>query len=361
MGVPVADVLGRSFDLVKGHFGAYLRTQGVFLLVAGVAGAAVAWVLVATLLGNLGADPSGADPSADPAAALALLVPTIGASMVLVLTITVLALVGTFFGLAASDALLAGRPVYLGALWAAHRGRFGAFLGATLVASVVPMLLVLAPLLLLLGGPGAAFAALGGMVVALVVAFYLLLRWWLAPVAALLEGASVGDSLQRSAALTRGSFLSILGLMVVLGVLAAIVGSVLGLPISLATSPLQPTPVDPAAALPPSPTGMVLQQLASTLVSLFFGPWGAAAMVLAYRHLGAPPAAAPPPATFPGPAPGSAPAAPPRAPARFERVEAARSPAPAAVVRPAGPCRLCRSTVPAGATFCPACGATVAS
>lgn len=134
-----------------------------------------------------------------------------------------------------------GRKPDIGMTWRATRGRLLPLLGLVLLTgafSLVTSALLLGPGVLLLVndtiGAGVTLLLLG-LVCTVVLALYVSTKILLAPPAIVLEGHGVIAGLRRSFALTRGSavFWRILGISLAAGILAAIVGALLGVPFSI--------------------------------------------------------------------------------------------------------------------------------
>jgi len=134
-----------------------------------------------------------------------------------------------------------GRRPDLSQTWRATRGRLPSLVGVSFLTGIVSLLataLLIGPGVLLLVndsiGAGVILLILG-IPGAFVVAVYLSTKISLAAPAIVLEGHGVFAGLRRSFALTKGAsaFWRILGITLVAGILAAIVGSLLSFPFSL--------------------------------------------------------------------------------------------------------------------------------
>jgi len=135
-----------------------------------------------------------------------------------------------------------GRKPDLGQTWRSTRGRLLSLLALLILTglfSLVSTVLLIGPGVLLLVndtiGAGAALLLLGVLCTA-VVAVYVSTKISLAAPAIVLEGHGVFAGLRRSFALTKGAaaFWRILGITLAAGVLAAMVGAMLGIPFSVA-------------------------------------------------------------------------------------------------------------------------------
>jgi len=135
-----------------------------------------------------------------------------------------------------------GRKPDLGQTWRSTRGRLLSLLALLILTglfSLVSTVLLIGPGVLLLVndtiGAGTALLLLGVLCTA-VVAVYVSTKISLAAPAIVLEGHGVFAGLRRSFALTKGAaaFWRILGITLAAGVLAAMVGAMLGIPFSVA-------------------------------------------------------------------------------------------------------------------------------
>jgi len=135
-----------------------------------------------------------------------------------------------------------GRKPDLGQTWRSTRGRLLSLLALLILTglfSLVSTVLLIGPGVLLLVndtiGAGAALLLLG-VLCTVVVAVYVSTKISLAAPAIVLEGHGVFAGLRRSFALTKGAaaFWRILGITLAAGVLAAMVGAMLGIPFSVA-------------------------------------------------------------------------------------------------------------------------------
>ncbi len=130
-----------------------------------------------------------------------------------------------------------GRKPDIGQTWRAVRGRVPALLGLMIVAFLVTLLslaLVVVPgVLLLINNDNAAglIVLLLGFLCWIAFSIFFSTKISLAAPAMVLEGHGVRTGLQRSFALTKGSaFWRILGITLLAGLLAAIIGWILGMP-----------------------------------------------------------------------------------------------------------------------------------
>lgn len=134
-----------------------------------------------------------------------------------------------------------GRKPDLGQTWRSTRGRLLSLLALLILSglfSLVSTVVLIGPGVLLLvndtTGAGTALLLLG-VLCTVVVAVYVSTKISLAAPAIVLEGHGVFAGLRRSFALTKGAaaFWRILGITLAAGVLAAMVGAMLGMPFSI--------------------------------------------------------------------------------------------------------------------------------
>lgn len=103
-----------------------------------------------------------------------------------------------------------------------------------------------------------------GMLLLLVPGLIFMCMWWLAVPIAVVERGGVGGALSRSAALTKGHRWSVLGIVLVIGIIGAVLGVIVG-------------QIAPALTF-----GGALVNLA---LSALLSPWGASAQALGYHDL----------------------------------------------------------------------------
>lgn len=246
----------------------YLVTVGVLLLV----------VLVLDVVQGLTIGPAFADMAADPSSPpdpmeVARLA---GQGALLGLVNLVLTLAVGFVAVAVSWDLVEGREPTLSETWDRHGDRFLPFLGFLLLAVAIALGVMLVGMMLFF------------LIIPLLLVFpalvYLMLRWYVAPAAILVEGRGVRDAMDRSAQLTDGVKLSILGLVLLVGVVLVLLSIPLGLLTGLATGvpATDPTQAFEATSEPVSVVVNAVVNYVSQLVSLSLG---AAAMIHVYRQL----------------------------------------------------------------------------
>jgi hypothetical protein len=164
-----------------------------------------------------------------------------------------------------------GRKPDIGATWRATRGRVLSLIALMLLSglfTVLAMTLLIAPGVLLLinnnTGAGVSLLLLG------LLGFIVLAVWFstkisLAAPAIVLEGHHALAGLRRSFELTKGAFWRILGITLLAGLLAGIVGTVLGLPFQVAGFFAM------LAAGPGSESGQMISTFVSHLSALLTG------------------------------------------------------------------------------------------
>jgi hypothetical protein len=133
-----------------------------------------------------------------------------------------------------------GAPIGARECWEAARPRLPGLLGVVVLVAVLTAIAFLVPLvpaalLAVTGAPAGAIAALGllGLVAGTVLAVVVAVGLALAAPAYVLEGVAVGAALRRSAALVRGRFWPILGVLVLTVVIVMVVAGIIAVPFSL--------------------------------------------------------------------------------------------------------------------------------
>lgn len=243
------------------------------LLLGPVAGAFNGFVSSSTGVADADAQLSSLDlVGSDPVTMLVSLVATVALTGILVVSVS---------------ASVIGRRTGAGDFWRRVRGRLLALVGLSLLISlVVPLavFLVLGGLgaLLLLVGDGAGVAGIVlGLLAGAVVTVWLVTRWSLASVALLLEGLGVVGALRRSAALVKGTWWRVFGILLLTYVLAFVASMVLVGPATLVAGV-----VDLALQ---SSTGTAVSTfvilLFSTLASVLVQPFVASVTALLYTDL----------------------------------------------------------------------------
>jgi hypothetical protein len=215
--------------------------------------------------------------AADPAALLGLLA---GSSVLGVLTwvITLLAtsvLTGMLVTVLGEAVL--GRTVTWGAAWNRAGGRVPGLVGLSLLAGLAIVAIVLVALLpgivvgLAVGGGGwgaaIALIVLGGLVGG-AAAVWLGVSWSLAAPAYVLESLGVVDALRRSWRLVRGQWWRVFGVVLLGGLIAFVVSSILAVPFGFGGELLAPG--DPL-----SPLSLVLNGLGGVLAATLTTPFSA--------------------------------------------------------------------------------------
>lgn len=183
-------------------------------------------------------------------------------------------------------AAVVGRPMRAGEAWRRTRGRLPALVGLTLLAGLASVLALALPV-----GIGVlAWAATGSVPLGVALGVVLLLAavaatvWvWtrfvlLAAPALVLEELGVVAALRRSGALSRGQFWRLLGIALLAGLIAGVVGQVVAIPFSVVGAVLALV-LPPAWALP----GLLLAaNVGSVLTGALVGPFTAAVTGLQY-------------------------------------------------------------------------------
>lgn len=230
--VDAGAVIGESFRLVFRHFGAFLATQGVFLIVGALAslGLLIGFVRPA-MAGMMGAmETFEADPAGfDPMAFFAGFLPLLGWGALSGVAVGLLSLLGGGFGLVAADMLRAGERVTMGTAWAKLRPRFGNYLATGLLVRLALLGVVLTGFVL--------FFLIVPIFAGIILAIVLYLRWALAAPASVFEERSPTQNLARSSALTKGARGDIFVVGLVAIAVSAIPGIVVGSLLGFAYTP----------------------------------------------------------------------------------------------------------------------------
>jgi hypothetical protein len=224
----LGDILDGAVKAVRHNPGAMiglaLLVNAVFLLPS---------ALLSVLIGTRLADGVSSD---SPAASLTTLPASI--SVAVFSQLATLVLSGLLVH-AVGEAVL-GRKPSIGEVWRAARGRLLAVIGVNLLvgaASLVVAALLLTPGAVLLAqrhvASGVSLLVLAALVV-LVGACWVTVRTCMAGPAIVLERQTVPAALRRSFALTRGAFWRTLGILLLAGVIAWFVSSLISAPIGIA-------------------------------------------------------------------------------------------------------------------------------
>ena len=173
--------------------------------------------------------------------------------------------------LAVSEAVLGRRPS-VGQVWARARSRVVALIGLSLLTGLLTLLgmvVLVGPGLALLAvsGPAAAIALALGAPAAVVLAALLYVRLAFAAPALLLENLSIAGSMRRSWRLVSGSWWRVLGVLLLTGIIASIVGALLQTPFSILGTVI-------AAVVAPSAAGTTAQVTPALLVTTAAGNLG---------------------------------------------------------------------------------------
>lgn len=239
--VDASSVIGESFRMTFRHFGAFLGTQGVILVLGSLVGLAILVLYIrpatATMVGAMAAfeaDPAGFDPFEF----LASMLPLLGGAAASGLVTVLFSLLAGGFGLVTADMLRAGETVSMGAVWAKLGPRFGNYLATGLLVRVA--------ILGVLVGSFALFFLIVPIFAGIVITIYLYLRWAMAGPASIFESLRPAENMKRSSELTKGvrGDLFVVGLVAIaLSVIPAIVfGSILGLAAPM-VDPFAPPPL----------------------------------------------------------------------------------------------------------------------
>jgi hypothetical protein len=197
------------------------------------------------------------------------------------ITITVLAqvILTGILTFSVSKAVLGERPRAAEA-WQATRRRLPALLGLTLLVLVIVVAVVALPVLpgivaLLLGADlaGVLLLVVGVPLAAVLALATAVLTWFAAPVV-MLERQPVVRALRRSARLVRANFWRVLGLWLLLQLLVAVLGGILGGPLVLVASGVFENPFGWQS--------LALQAVGTILANTVTLPFAAAVAVLVY-------------------------------------------------------------------------------
>ena len=224
------DILDGAFKAVrfnpKSMVGLSALVLGAFLIPSAALGVGLTHLAARSLVG-LDAD------AKDFGEALLGLPPTLVQAFFSLLATTILS--GLLIHVVGQAVL--GRKPDLGQTWQSTRGRLVSLLVLTFLSvlfSILSAAVLIGPGLLLLfndnPAAGAILLFLGSLGL-IVVSFVVSTKIAFAAPAIVLEGHGVLAGLRRSFALTRGAFWRILGIMLVAGLIAGLVGMVLGLPV----------------------------------------------------------------------------------------------------------------------------------
>ena len=296
----LGDAIGTAFQTVFPHFRVFLRTQGVFVLIAGAL--SLATTLAARSMMTLD------DAASDPAAILADLGPVAGVALLLGVASMLVSLAGWAVGVNVADGLLAGRELDLQTAWGLARPRYGNLLLTTLLVGLAAIGVLAAAVgagfglalafgfdLVTADRPALAVLALGALV-GVVLVLVLVLRWSVASVVSVLETRRVTENLVRSADVTRHSLVMIFLTFFVLFVIVGFGSLIVTAPFVMPSMVAMGTTVDP-------PIWTALSQsVASTAVSLATTPLITTLTVIVYRRLTAPAVVDAPP-VVPAPVP----------------------------------------------------------
>ncbi len=172
-----------------------------------------------------------------------------------------------------------GEKLRLPGLWRAARGRIGALIGWTLLATaavIVALVVVSVVVALIIAFGGIAGVVIGVLLAvlfsagALVAAFWLFTRLSLVPSVLMLERLPLRSALARSWSLTTGYFWKTLGIQLLVAVILQVVTGIISAPLQLiigfGTALINPTGDQTAAAV-----GFVVIYVLTIAVSIVFG------------------------------------------------------------------------------------------
>lgn len=174
-----------------------------------------------------------------------------------------------------------GQPMTVAQMWGEVRPRLGALLAAGVVATALPVLVLVAgtgvaALLSITGGlPGGLVGFLLLFPLSVALAVWLYVRFSLATAVVVLERAGLRTALHRSTLLVRGSWWRIFGVLLLTIVIASFVGQILQLPFSFIGG-------NPFTAEVPGTATLVAQQIGAGLAAVVVGPFSAGVSALLY-------------------------------------------------------------------------------
>lgn len=265
-----------SFRQAFSHFGAFLGSQGVFVLLAG----AISFVVSVFVLPSGMSAAMRAASNEDLGALLAALGPVVGIGLAAGVAGFVLNALGAAVGIVVADGLARGETLTLGQAWARASTRVGNLLLTWLLVALAALGCVLAGAVL--------FFLIVPIFVGMFFAFYLLVRWIAAGPVSVLEGRGVRENLARASAITEGSRGSIFGALLLFLLIAIVPGILIGVVLQPDVAAFDPAVDDPAAAfeaMQPSTTARVVQAVVSTGLQLVVSFVGSAFVVHIYRTL----------------------------------------------------------------------------
>lgn len=173
-----------------------------------------------------------------------------------------------------------GQPAPAAEVWAAVRPRLRSLLGLSLLTGFLVLLPIVVGGGLLavlgggLGGPGIAV----GVPLALIgmgLTVHLYVRLALAAPALVLEKAGVTTALRRSAVLVKGSWWRVFGVLLLASTIAAVLGAIIGLPVSIVAILM-------AGGRTASSWSLVAQHVGAGIVSVLVAPFSAGVRALLY-------------------------------------------------------------------------------
>lgn len=177
-----------------------------------------------------------------------------------------------------------GRSITISEAWQRVRGRLGALVALSLLEVLGAVLLVAAVAAVIIGvaraanGPLAALVGFPLGLLTLIALAYLFTMLTFAPVAIVLERASVPDSIRRSFELARNHFWRILGIRLLAGLVAAVIGTAVAVPFGILSGLLMAGEESGQMALLSAVVGAV----GAAIGQIITAPFSAGVVVLLY-------------------------------------------------------------------------------
>jgi hypothetical protein len=235
--------------------------------------------------GGAGTDLGG--PAMTDAQAFGLLAGVLGAAAITLAVQFVLQTVGTGMLTHVMGRAVLGEHLDLGGAWTKVRPQVLRLLAVTVLVSLVvvtALVLPLVPGIVLLAvesSPGVGVVLLlVGLALAVLLGAWLYVRLALAAPALVLEDIGPVKAMRRSAALVRGSWWRVLGILLLTTVVAQIVAGVLAVPFSLASSVVVASAADDSAVA--AAFGLFLTSLGSVVATAVVLPFSAGVTALLY-------------------------------------------------------------------------------
>jgi hypothetical protein len=176
-----------------------------------------------------------------------------------------------------------GKPVDIGAVWNRVRPRIGALIGVSILVMLAIVAVILAftipSVLLAFALDSPAFAVIG-ILLCIPAAIYLGVGLSLTTPALILEGQSATNAMRRSRALVAGSWWRVFGILLLGGIIAGIVASVIAAPFTFGAQVPMGLSGDPFRT--PSVGELLLQSIGTILSSTVSSPISAGVGALLY-------------------------------------------------------------------------------